>query len=160
MARSPMSHINRCTRFRLTGMPRRSSQAFIRLDPKKGVSRYRRAIRAASFLDLAFLDFCSLPLPKTPEGPLRKGLLPGLNLPGRDFLPGGQLGHRLPALQRLQTLPLRRQGATLALKAGLCFLRPCDTSCSFRQQPLPLSLGAGLSFPHLSKFRVRPNQIG
>ena len=40
MARSPMERISRCTRFWLTRTPRRSSQAFIRLDPKKGVSRY------------------------------------------------------------------------------------------------------------------------
>ena len=44
MARSPMARISRCTRFRLTGIPRRSSQAFIRLGPKKGVSRYCRSI--------------------------------------------------------------------------------------------------------------------
>jgi hypothetical protein len=33
MARSPMARISRCTRFRLTGMPCRSSEAFIRLEP-------------------------------------------------------------------------------------------------------------------------------
>ena len=33
MARSPMSRIRRCTRFRLTRIPCLSSQTFIRLDP-------------------------------------------------------------------------------------------------------------------------------
>ena len=89
-------------------------------------------------------------------GALHQSLLPGLNLPGMDFIPGGQLGHRLLALHRFQGLPLRRQGATLALKAGLCFLRPCDISCSFPTATAAFSLGVGLSLRHLSEIPGPP----
>ena len=78
--------------------------------------------------------------------------LPGLNLARVDFIPRGQLGHRFLALHRFQSLPLRRQGATLALKAGLCFLRPCDISCSFPTATAAFSLGAGLSLSYPSTF--------
>ena len=65
-------------------------------------------------------------------------------------------GYRLLALQRLQSLSLRRQGATLALKAQLCFLRPCDISCSFPTATAALSLGAGLSLAYLSEIPGPP----
>ena len=51
MDRSPMVRISRCTRFRPTTIPCRSSQTIMRRDPKKGVSRYCQSmacIRARS----------------------------------------------------------------------------------------------------------------
>ena len=98
-----------------------------------------------------------LAVAENPGGALRKSLLPSLNLTGMDLVPGGQLSHRLLALQRLQSLPLRRQGAALALKAGLWFLRPCDISCSFPTATAALSLGAELSLRYLSEIPGPPH---
>ena len=91
-------------------------------------------------------------------GALYLSLLPGLNLPDMDLVPGGQLGHRLLALQHLKS--------HLALKAGLCFLRPCDISCSFPTATAALSLGAGLSLAYLSEIpgppqvKLEPTLVG
>ena len=48
------------------------------------ISWYRRAIRAAPFL-----DFCSLPLPKTPEAPSARAFFHAWIWPGMDLVPGG-----------------------------------------------------------------------
>ena len=48
--------------------------------------------------------------------------------------------------------PFTTSKATLALEAGLCFLRPLDISHSPRQLPPPLDLGAGLSPRLLVRF--------
>ena len=61
-------------------------------------------------------------------GALRKCLLPGLNLPRMD-------SYRAASWATV-SWPFSASSATLAFKAGLCFLRPCDISCSLRQQPL------------------------
>ena len=37
----------------------------------------------------------------------------------------------------------------MALLTGLCFLRPCDISCSFLTATAALSLGAEFSLSHL-----------
>ena len=58
---------------------------------------YSRATRAASLLA------ATLTVAKDPRGSLNQGLLPGLDLPGVDFILGGQLGYRLLPLYRLQS---------------------------------------------------------
>ena len=49
-----------------------------------------------------------------PGGAFRQSLLPGLNLPGMDFIPGGQLGHRFLSLKRFQR-HLRSTGVTAVI---------------------------------------------
>jgi hypothetical protein len=71
--------------------------------------------------------------------------LPTLHLAGVNCVPGGQLGYRPLALYRLEKLPPRRQGATLALKARLCFLRRSHISYSFPTANAAHSSGATLS---------------
>ena len=61
-----------------------------------------------------------------------QGLLPSLNLVGVNLEPGGHLD-----------LPLIDSNATLALKAGLCFLRALDISRSSSTAVATLSLGSG-----------------
>ena len=68
-------------------------------------------------------------------GAIGEGLLPGLDLAGVDLVPASRLGHRFLALHRLQS--------HLALRTGLCFLRPLDISHS--------SLGSN----HCLQFRSR-----
>ena len=92
-----------------------------------------------------------LTVAEDPGGALHKGFLPGLNLAGMDLVPAGQLGHRILTPHRLQ--------GDLALKAGLCFLRPWDISHSFLAATAALSLGAGLSLSHLSSF-LSPPHVG
>ena len=72
------------------------------------------------------------------------GVVPGLLVlavaenAGESLLPGLKHGPRTGLCQwATVSWPFSASKATLALKAGLCFLRPCDISCSFRQQPLP-----------------------
>ena len=73
--------------------------------------------------------FPGLLVPTVAEDALHKSLLPSLNLPGVDFIPGGQLA--------IVSWPFTASSATLALKARLCFLRPLDISRASWQQPLP-----------------------
>ena len=50
--------------------------------------------------------------------------------------------------------------ATLALKAGLCFLRPCDISCSLRQQMLSqFRSGTLTSLPSRNSGSCSPHQL-
>ena len=65
-----------------------------------------------------------------------QGFLPSLNLAGMDLVPRRQL--------------VTASRATLALNAGLCFLRPLDISHSSLAATAALSLGAGLSLSYLS----------
>ena len=52
--------------------------------------------------------------------------------------------------------PFTASSATLALKTGLCFLRPLGISHSFPAATAALSLGAGLSLSYLSDFPGSP----
>ena len=63
------------------------------------------------------------------SGAIGEGLLPSLNLAGVDLVTGGQWA--------TVSLPLTASRATLALKAGLCFLRPWTYPTPLWQQPLP-----------------------
>ena len=81
-----------------------------------------------------------------------EGLLPSLDLAGVDLVPPIQLGHRF--------LPFTASRATLALKAGLCFLRPWDISHSSLAASTASSLGAGPSLSHLSSFLGPPQNRG
>jgi hypothetical protein len=95
----------------------------------------RRVIRAASFL-----DFCSLPFPKTSSAPSASALFQASICPGWTRA-WRATGPPSLALQRLQG-----QGG---LKAGLSFLRTCDISCSFPTAINAPSLGAGHSLRYL-----------
>ena len=75
--------------------------------------------------------------------------LPSLYLAGVDLVPDDQLGPTVSS-------PFTASRATLALKAGLCFLRPLDISRSFLTATAALSLGAGLSLRYLSRFLGPP----
>ena len=55
--------------------------------------------------------------------------------------------------------PFTASSATLALKAGLCFLRPLDISHSFLTATAAFSLGAGLSLSDLSRFPGPPHLV-
>ena len=91
-------------------------------------------------------------------GSFGDGFLPSLNLAGMNFVPGGQLGHRLIALHRSRACPADAR-ATLALKAGLCFLRSLDISHSFPTATAALSLGAELWLAQLSSFPGPPQRV-
>ena len=52
--------------------------------------------------------------------------------------------------------PFTASSATLALKAGLCFLRPFDISHAFPTATAAVSVGAGLSLSYLPDFPGPP----
>ena len=56
----------------------------------------------------------------------------------------------------VETAPLIAPGATLALKARLCFLRSLDISCSSSTAVAALSLGARSPLSYLSSFPGPP----
>jgi hypothetical protein len=68
-----------------------------------------------------------------------------------DLVPASRLGHRFLALHRLQS--------HLALRTGLCFLRPLDISHSSLAATTAFSLGAGPSLSLLSGFLGLPHPI-
>ena len=73
---------------------------------------------------------------------LGEGLPESLNLAGVDLVSGRQLG--------TESSPFTASRGTLALKAGLCFLRSLDISHSSLAATAALSLGAG--FPLRSRI--------
>ena len=81
-------------------------------------------------------------------GALGEGLLPGLNLAGVDLVPADSWA--------TVSSPFTTSRATLALKAGLCFLRSFDISHSFPTATATLNLGVGLSLSYLSSFPGPP----
>ena len=90
------------------------------------------------------LGLLILTVAKDAGGAIGEGLLPGLNLARVDFVPA--------ASWATVSSPFTASSATLALKAGLCFLRPWDISRSSLAATAALSLGAGLSLSYLSSF--------
>ena len=68
-----------------------------------------------------------------------------------DLVPDRQLGATVSS-------PFTASRATLASKAGLCFLRPWDISHSYLAATAALSLGAGLSLSYPSSFLGPPQK--
>ena len=64
----------------------------------------------------------------------------------------------LAASRAIASWPFSASKATLALKAGPCFLRPCDISCFFPTATAALSFEAGLSLRHLSEILAPPQE--
>ena len=65
----------------------------------------------------------------------------------------------LAASSAIVSWPFTHSRSTLALKAGLCLLRPFDSSCSFSTATGALNLGAGLSLVYLSYFPGPPPEM-
>ena len=96
------------------------------------------------------LGLLLLPVAEHVGGTRGQGFLPGLNLSGVDL--------DLTASWASVSSPFTASSATLALKAGLCFLRCFDISHSFPTTTDAFSLGAGPFLGYLSSFLDPPQR--
>ena len=99
-----------------------------------------------------------LPVAEHAGGSRAQGFFPGLNLAGMGLVPGpGTWTWYLAASWATVSSSFTASRATLALNAGLCFLRHLDISHSSLAATAALSLGAGLSLSYLSSFPGPPH---
>ena len=94
------------------------------------------------------------------------GLVPrdrgGLQLQDQELAPAVESRTRAQRAASWATVPspFTASNATLALKAGLCFLRPFNMSHSLQTAAAVFSLGAELSLIYLSSFLGPPQATG